>query len=234
LTRFNGLLCISNKVAQDISGIACQRLGDHSAPFITSFRLGLTKLLDGVGVIRPELKAIISAGRKLVIMVGTVERRKGYQLFADIAKVALDSRIDCMFCAVGRPGNDEFAKRQMTEMPSDNFFWFQDLSDLELGLLYESSAVFLNTTFDEGYGLPVVESVQMGARLLLPRIPIFEEICGEAACYYDSRDPKAIADILGRLLSGEEIHEQFDFSKIPEWPESLRELIDKIELGYKV
>ena len=40
----------------------------------------------------------------------------------------------------------------------------------------------------EGFGMPVVEALACGARVALSKIPVFEEIAGNAARYIDPMD----------------------------------------------
>jgi glycosyltransferase involved in cell wall biosynthesis len=71
------------------------------------------------------------------------------------------------------------------------------VTDPELSWLYANCEILIAPSSIEGFGLPVVEALQCGARVLCSDIPVFREIAGDAAQYFDLSCPstvKALAD----------------------------------------
>ena len=73
----------------------------------------------------------------------------------------------------------------------------------ELVALYRGAAVVALPSWYEGFGLPVVEAMALGAPVLLSDIPVFHEVAGDAALYAPPADPAAWAAALARLLADE-------------------------------
>jgi glycosyltransferase involved in cell wall biosynthesis len=73
---------------------------------------------------------------------------------------------------------------------------FRDLvSDRELTALYASSTLMALSRI-EGFGLPPVEALLAGGRVIAAREPIYEEVLGDAACYAAEASPDAIAEAM--------------------------------------
>ncbi len=59
------------------------------------------------------------------------------------------------------------------------------LADQELCWLYKSCALFIAPSSIEGFGLPVIEALRCGSRVLCADIPAFREVGGAACAYFD-------------------------------------------------
>lgn len=69
---------------------------------------------------------------------------------------------------------------------------------------YRASDVFIGPSRpEEGFGLPALEALSCGLPCLLSDTPGHREFAGDSAWYFFDGDPKAIADRLPELLSGE-------------------------------
>ena len=74
------------------------------------------------------------------------------------------------------------------------------VSDAELRALYENAACLLFPSRYEGFGLPPVEAMACGCPVLATRGGAVEEICGDAALYFDLKDRSEIIATAERLL----------------------------------
>ena len=73
-------------------------------------------------------------------------------------------------------------------------------NDEALARLYASSAAFVFPSKMEGFGLPVLEAFSAGCPALLSDIPVFHEIGGEAALYFDPDSENSLADRMRQIL----------------------------------
>lgn len=64
--------------------------------------------------------------------------------------------------------------------------------DSQLGNLYKNSIGFVFPSLSEGFGLPGLEALNAGTLLLASNTPIFKEIYGKTALYFDPTDPLSI------------------------------------------
>jgi len=53
----------------------------------------------------------------------------------------------------------------------------------------------------EGFGLPALEAAACGCPLILSDIPVFHELVGTRAIYFDPRSSDGLTDLLVRFVS---------------------------------
>ncbi len=74
-----------------------------------------------------------------------------------------------------------------------NVIHLTDVDDPELSSLYSNATAFVSASRNEGFGLPALESLSHSTPVLLSDIPVFHEIIGDVAVYFDSSNPKDLA-----------------------------------------
>lgn len=67
------------------------------------------------------------------------------------------------------------------------------VSDEAYAELLRRATALVHASLDEGFGIPLVESMSVGTPVVVSDIPIFREIGGDAARYFPPRDPDAFA-----------------------------------------
>jgi alpha-1,3-rhamnosyl/mannosyltransferase len=72
--------------------------------------------------------------------------------------------------------------------------------DEPLAALYVGATLFVCPSRAEGFGLPVLEAMGLGAPVICSRIPALVEIAGGAATLFDPTDAEALARALEHLL----------------------------------
>src|SRR5205807_5399520 len=66
-------------------------------------------------------------------------------------------------------------------------------STQELDSLYALADCLVLPTLHEGFGLPVLEAMARSVPVICSDIPALREVAGEAALYFNPRDPRQIA-----------------------------------------
>ena len=159
------------EVAHDVERPAVIRLGGHA---------------DG-----PTNTGPISAGSG-VLMVGTVEPRKGHDLLLDALDLLGDRAptVD----VVGRPGwaSDELIDRLDTH---PRVRWHRDVTDTDLAELWALTGLLLQPSRGEGYGLPIAEGLQRGIAVVASDLPVLHEAARGRALHLPL-DPVPWADTL--------------------------------------
>jgi glycosyltransferase involved in cell wall biosynthesis len=74
------------------------------------------------------------------------------------------------------------------------------VTDAELADLYRNAAACVCPSLHEGFGLPVLEAMACGTPLACSRIPVLEEVAGDAAAYFDPRSVEDMAAVVSALL----------------------------------
>lgn len=67
--------------------------------------------------------------------------------------------------------------------------------------LYEGAALLVLPSFDEGFGLPVVEAMTVGVPVVASNRGALPEVVGQAGVLVDPDDPAALADAMARVLA---------------------------------
>lgn len=130
--------------------------------------------------------------RPYVLAVSSVAAHKNFRLVLD-ALTRLDNPPFDMAIAGG--GNAKVFG-QSVELRSDRVKWLGYVSDAELRALYEGAMCFVFPSIYEGFGIPPLEAMQCGCPVLAARAASIPEVCGDAAIYFDPRDPAALAQLL--------------------------------------
>jgi glycosyltransferase involved in cell wall biosynthesis len=74
------------------------------------------------------------------------------------------------------------------------------VSDEELDWLYTHASALMVASFCDGFGLPIQEAMHAGLPVLLSDIPVYREVGGDAAGFFDTTDPKSIAATMLRAV----------------------------------
>jgi glycosyltransferase involved in cell wall biosynthesis len=75
-----------------------------------------------------------------------------------------------------------------------------------LPVLYALSTIFCFVSYEEGFGLPVLEAMATGVPVVVSNSSSIPEVCGDAGNYVDPHDPQSIATTIDSLLNNEELY----------------------------
>lgn len=135
-----------------------------------------------------------------VLMVGTLEPRKGYdQALAAFEELWQQPGPEPLLVLVGRPGwkTEALQKKLRTHAEAgQRLFWLDDASDEYLANLYAVCSGVLVASRAEGFGLPIVEAALHGKPVLARDLPVFREIPVKGVTYFDSQTPRGLAAAL--------------------------------------
>lgn len=81
--------------------------------------------------------------------------------------------------------DDMFYRRLRSETVGDNIIFFGSANDMELSHLYSNAEALIFPSLMEGFGLPALEALSFGCPVLVSDIPVFHEILGDNATYFD-------------------------------------------------
>src|SRR3712207_7032732 len=78
-------------------------------------------------------------------------------------------------------------------------------SDEEYRAELLQATALVSASRDEGFGIPLVEAMSVGTPVVVSDIPIFREIGGDAALYFDPTSPEDVASAVHMLEDPEEL-----------------------------
>jgi glycosyltransferase involved in cell wall biosynthesis len=146
----------------------------------------------------PNAQQVFDAvtARPSFLMVGTVEPRKGHTQALAAFELLWEQGADINLVIVGKQGwmMEKLVERMASHPEKDTrLFWLPGVSDEMLLKLYASSAALLAPSEGEGFGLPLIEAAQHHIPIIARNLPVFREVAGEHAYYFDGKEPAALA-----------------------------------------
>jgi glycosyltransferase involved in cell wall biosynthesis len=167
-------------------------------------------------------------------MVGTLEPRKGHAQTLAAFEILWQAGRDINLVIVGKPGwmmEALVAKLRTHPEQSQRLFWLEGISDEYLEKIYAACTCLIAASEGEGFGLPLIEAAQNKLPIIARDIPVFREVAGEYAHYFQGMVPSELADSITQWL--DMYREGIDLSseKMPwlTWKKSKEQLINVIQ-----
>ena len=185
----SAILCVSQFTESEL----VSRLG-VDARKMTVTPLGLDN--DWPVAAAPQVEA---DGSPYLLYVGNVKPNKNLSLLLK-AFAAVRNRMPHRLVLAGKirgfSSGDEAVIRQASAM-GDRVRFAGEVSDAELCRLYAGASALVLPSLYEGFGLPVLEAMQLGCPVLASTAGSLPEVGGDAAFYFD---PHSVEDLAERLL----------------------------------
>jgi glycosyltransferase involved in cell wall biosynthesis len=203
-------LCISSQVAKDV-GERLLEEGSQREIKVSKFRMGAdipaTRPTQGMSDQVRQLLDRLRV-RSAVLMVGTIEPRKGYEVaLAAFEQLWLSQTRDAPdLVIVGKPGwRTEELQRRLVEHPEigTRLHWLRNATDEEVTALYDATHGLLMASFGEGFGLPLLEAAAHGRPTLARDLPVFREQNVATTLFFEDDRPLALAGRLMDLLQSD-------------------------------
>jgi glycosyltransferase involved in cell wall biosynthesis len=129
-------------------------------------------------------------GRPFLLAVGQHRNNKNLVLlinaFAKLLARGGPSR-DMYLLIVGGEGPETSRLKSVISQLSlqQRVHFKTSVTDPELSWLYANCVLFIAPSTTEGFGMPVIEALQCGCRVVCSDIPVFREIAGAACHHFD-------------------------------------------------
>jgi glycosyltransferase involved in cell wall biosynthesis len=233
----DGIVTISRAVADELAEWLAQRPSRRLAPLkLAHFHLGAD--IDASAPSRglPDNAAhTLQAmeGVPTLLMVGTLEPRKGQAQALAACELLWARGVRVNLVIVGKNGwlVDALAERLQSHPERERqLFWFNGVSDEMLLQLYEHSSALLAASEGEGFGLPLIEAAQKSLPIIARGIPVFREVAGEHAFYFDGTAPEDLAAAIEQWLALHAAGTAPASSGMPwlTWQQSAHQLMDAV------
>ena len=147
--------------------------------------------------LEPELAAL-ALPERFVLYVGTCHPRKNLPLIARAyAEPGGDALPPCLL--VGPP--PEQGSLADLGVDGSRLRHLGYLSDPLLAALLRRASAMVFPSLYEGFGRPLVEAMAQGLPVLAASIPVFREVCGDAALFFPPEGPGAAAALAAQLAA---------------------------------
>lgn len=178
-----------------------------------------------------------SEGPIHILSVISIEPRKNpLILLKALARASAESTRDIKLTIVGRriPSFETLAEEiEAFADEHDNFTWLQDLDDNDLARLYAAADFTVFPSLEEGFGLPIVESLWHGRPCIVHDSGAMAEVSDGGGCVsVDMRNVDALADAIALLASNDSaraaLAEAAIRRPIPTWNDFTRDVMRSI------
>ena len=245
----DGAICISRAVAADLTAWVSSEDVNRARPIrIDWFHLGadIENSVPSKGL--PENAESVLAqikARPSFLMVGTIEPRKGHLQTIEAFTRLWQAGQDVNLVVVGREGwrgVPDNARRSIPQTMTclrshaelgKRLLWLEDASDEYLEHAYAASTCLIAASEGEGFGLPLIEAAQRKMPILARDIPIFREVAGGHAYFFEGLAPEDLADAVMDWLRLSKSGQAPTSAQMPwlTWRQSTDLLLTRLELN---
>ena len=152
-----------------------------------------------------HIQRFFGEGQKTFAMIGTIEPRKGQDVVLTAFEKIWAQGSESRLCIVGNVGWNMGAfigrLKQHAELGSRLAF-FEAVNDAELKFIYEHIDCLIQASAGEGFGLPLIEAGNYGIPLLCSDIPVFHEVAGDNAVYFDRENQENVIRAISDFEDG--------------------------------
>lgn len=201
-------------------------------PIIKVIRLGDDSKSDLL-----EMPVGLHPQDKFILSVGTFEIRKNYILLYQALKLGqLEGRELPKIVIAGRKGwltGDITHVLSADPFVKDRIIWLDSVRDEELAWLYSNCMFTVFPSLAEGWGLPIVESLQNGKMCLASGVSSMLEIGDGMVDYFLPYDPREVLEKITFYITDERYKAMNDkvkrTYKIHTWDESYQQFRSSVE-----
>lgn len=105
----------------------------------------------------------------------------------------------CKLVLVGK--EDAFYNKLKDTYKSDSLLFLHNIPDSHLASLYKHATAYISPSLIEGFGLPILEAMSLSCLVVVSRIPAHQEVCRDAAIFFEPQDSESMAKALHDTLA---------------------------------
>jgi glycosyltransferase involved in cell wall biosynthesis len=178
IRRVNAIACVSTST---------QRALNDRFPALTRKSVVIPNVVEFSSAASPVGIDTLK-GRSFVLCVAQHRSNKNIPLVVEVFEQLLSDgtlSVESRLVVVGIPGPETPKIHEVIRRArlSSKVFLYTGLSEAEMRWCFESCEVLLAPSTNEGFGLPIIEGLLAGARVVCSDIPAFREVAGGACLY---------------------------------------------------
>ena len=242
VAQTDGAICISQSVANELKDWLLRESINTPKSFeINWFHLGADPERDSSNHAQDletgqadVLQQIVS--KPSFLSVGTLEPRKGHAQVLDAFEQLWSRGVDINLVFVGKQGwkvEELISRLQDHSEKGIHLFWFDGVNDLYLNKIYQSCSCLIAASEGEGFGLPLIEAAHHGIPIIARAIPVFREVAGTHAYYFEGHRPEDLVSAIEDWLKLATNFKQISSKAMPwlTWTQSAKQLENALHLN---
>jgi glycosyltransferase involved in cell wall biosynthesis len=227
----DGIFCVSPEVSRQVAELMITRYRRTELPHIVTVTPG-SNISEADRQVGPEHLPVASGldastFAKAVLIVGTLEPRKGHADALSAFDALWRRSYDIPLVLIGRPGwgtADLQAAIRRHERLGSLLFWVDDASDEALHAAYRFCKLTLVPSLAEGYGLPLDEALALGSPVLARDIPVFHRHRQDRIRYFpESANASILSDAIVSALAEDD--GRHTVPTLPDWDATAQEFV---------
>ncbi|MBU3014243.1 glycosyltransferase family 4 protein [Poseidonibacter lekithochrous] len=147
--------------------------------------------------------------KKYILFVGTLEPRKNQELILDAFDELYKNNPDLNLIFIGKIGwnvENLVYKINNHKLKDKNLFHLLDVEDSTLNKFYQNAYIVTYLSHYEGYGLPIIESLQYCNITLVSKNSSMPEVGGIYVEYIENNSKKSIISIINQYLKNQALY----------------------------
>ncbi len=204
----DGLVCVSRTVADDLLNWLDEEQPKRMRPLRIGYFHHGADINRGIATmgLSPKAESVLEAMRRRpsILMVGTIEPRKGHSLSLAAFERLWSENTEVNLVIAGQEGwHVQSLVMRLRSHPEAGrrLFWVEGPSDEMLLRIYQNAVALLAASEAEGFGLPLIEAAQHGLPIIARDIPVFREVAAEHAFYFPGKSSEDLAACLKQWLN---------------------------------
>jgi len=159
---------------------------------------------------RADISATLQVSGPYLLFVGNLKPHKNVGTLLQAFRDLMNRGMDHHLIVVGddRLGRPAILQQIQDLALSERVKVFASVDPHSLVNLYVAADALVLPSFDEGFGLPVIEAMSCGTPVICSRAASLPEIGGDAAEYFDPRSRDELVAAIRRLLDSKDLRLQ--------------------------
>jgi glycosyltransferase involved in cell wall biosynthesis len=233
VARSDEAICISKATADAL----LQWIEENNIPTSPNFSTSWVHLGSDLEYAKPskgmsadaEGTLQLISSRPAFLCVSTLDPRKGQKQILDAFALLWSQGYELNLIFVGKQGWKMESFAHLLETHPENgkkLFWLKDISDEYLEKVYSVSTCLVAASLNEGFGLPLIEAARHRVSVIARDIPVFRELAGEGAFYFNGHQPEDLAAAIRDWISlyKQAKHPKSDSLRWSTWKEATKKL----------
>ncbi len=139
-----------------------------------------------------------------LLFVSTIQPRKNIPNMIDAFSKVCNSYPNLKLAIAGKKGWDyeESINAPSKFKVEDKVIFLGRVSDEDSPILFSGAKSHINVSFEEGFGLPLLEAMACEVPSIVSNIPAFKEVGGDLPAYVDPNSTESIKEGIKKIMSG--------------------------------
>ena len=167
---------------------------------------------------------------RYILAVGRINKRKNLGNLIKAFSLIDDKEIKLIIVGEKSWKTANIDKLLLNESLKKRIIFYSKVSTTELGQIYRNSTIFCFLSFEEGFGLPVIEAMSFSIPVIISNSSVMPEIAGNAGIKVDPNDIELIRNSINNLLINKDLYENqkklsYERAQYFSWEKASKEIL---------